>query len=121
MNPATSTQSDRTSVALLKKTISELSSQVTLLTAKRATVQAENARMKNQDSNKPQLDIDIGRPSTRPHWTQTHIKIKTYILEADSGSTQMGTAPPMGTRWSSPTHQLPAGSQIAIITSQLRD
>ena len=45
-NIATATQADRTSVALLTKTISELSSQVALLTAKLATAQAENARMK---------------------------------------------------------------------------
>ena len=45
-NLATATQADRTSVALLTKTISELSSQVVLLTAKLATAQAENARMK---------------------------------------------------------------------------
>ena len=45
-NLATATQSDRTSVALLTKTISELSSQFTHLTAKLTTAQAENARLK---------------------------------------------------------------------------
>ena len=45
-NLTTATQADRTSVALLTKTISELSSQVALLTAKLSTAQAENARMK---------------------------------------------------------------------------
>ena len=45
-NLATTTQADRTLVGFLTKTISELSSQVALLTAKLATVQAENARMK---------------------------------------------------------------------------
>ena len=45
-NIVTATQADRTSVALLKKTISERSSQVALLTAKLVTEQAENARMK---------------------------------------------------------------------------
>ena len=45
-NLATATQADRTSFALLTKTISELSSQVALLTAKLATAQAENAQMK---------------------------------------------------------------------------
>ena len=48
-NLATATQADRKSVALLTKTILDLSSQVLLLTAKLATVQAaqaENARMK---------------------------------------------------------------------------
>ena len=45
-NLATATQADRTLVALLKSTISELSSQVVLLTAKLATAQEENVRMK---------------------------------------------------------------------------
>ena len=100
-NLATATQADRTSVALITKTISELSSQVSLLTAK--------------------LDMDIGRPATRPRQRQTHHKIATYILAADSGLTQMGTAPPMVTRWRSPTPRIPAGSRVAIITSQIRN
>ena len=45
-NIATATQADRTSVALLTKTISELSVQVALLTSKLSTEQAENAQMK---------------------------------------------------------------------------
>ena len=45
-NLATATQADRTLVALLTKKISELSSQVALITAKLATAQAESARMK---------------------------------------------------------------------------
>ena len=44
-NLTTATQADRTLVALLTKTILELSRQVALLTAKLATAQAENARM----------------------------------------------------------------------------
>ena len=45
-NLATATQADRISVALLTKTISNLSSQITLLTAKLATAQVENAQIK---------------------------------------------------------------------------
>ena len=45
-NLATATQSNRTSVALLMKTISELSSQVTTLNVKPATSQSNNACMK---------------------------------------------------------------------------
>ena len=45
-NLATATKADRTLVALLTKTISELSSQVAHLTAKLATAQSENARIK---------------------------------------------------------------------------
>ena len=45
-NLATATQADRISVALLTKTISELSGQVALTTAKLSTAQDKNARMK---------------------------------------------------------------------------
>ena len=45
-NIATAIQTYRTSVALLTETILELSSQIALITAKLATAQAENARMK---------------------------------------------------------------------------
>ena len=45
-NIATATQTNRTTVLLLTKTVLELSGQVALLTAKLATAQAENARMK---------------------------------------------------------------------------
>ena len=54
-NLATATQSDRTSVALLTKTISEMSGQVTVLTAKLATVQAKNVRMK-KSGQQPTID-----------------------------------------------------------------
>ena len=50
-NLATATQADKTSVALLTKTISELSGQVALLTAKLDTVQAETARNSNDFFN----------------------------------------------------------------------
>ena len=45
-NITTAIQADRKTVALLMKTISELSRQVAHLTAKLATAQAENARLK---------------------------------------------------------------------------
>ena len=45
-NLATATQADRTSVALLTKTIAELSNQVSNLTANLATAQSENVRLK---------------------------------------------------------------------------
>ena len=48
-NLATTTQADRTLVALPTKTISELSSQVALLLAKLATMQANNARIKKAE------------------------------------------------------------------------
>ena len=46
VNIATATQSERTSVVLLKKTITELSTQVTTLTAKLETVQSEIDHLK---------------------------------------------------------------------------
>ena len=48
-NLATATQENRTSVALLTKTVSELLSQVAHLTKKLATAQAKNTRLKNWD------------------------------------------------------------------------
>ena len=120
-NVATATQADRTSVGLLKKTISELSVHVALLTAKLATVQAEICGWRNQDNNQPQLGMEIGRLATRPCWSLTQVKIKTYILEADRGSTLMGTSPPTDTKWRSRTRQRHAVFQSMSITSQLRD
>ena len=46
VNIGTATHAHRTLVALLTKTILELSSQAALITAKLATAQADNARMK---------------------------------------------------------------------------
>ena len=120
-NIATATQADRTLVALLKKTISELYGQVALLTAKLATAQAENARIKNQDSNQPQPGMDVRRPATRPRRSLTQVKIATYILEADRGLTLTVTAPPMDTRWKSRTRQRHAVFQVLATTSQLLD
>ena len=62
-NIATATQADRTSVALLTKTISELSSQVATLTAKLATAQSKNAWLKNRDIVQSQPSTSIGRPA----------------------------------------------------------
>ena len=93
-NLATATQTDKTSVALITKMISEISGQVALLTAKLTTAQDENSRMKNRDSNQPHLGMEIGLPATQPRWILTQVKIKTYILEADRGLTLMGTASP---------------------------
>ena len=97
--------------------ISELSCQVALLAAKLATAQAENARMKNRDSNQPQPGMGIGHPETRPRRILTQVNIETYILEADRGSTLMGTAPPTDTKWRSHTHQRHAIFQAIATTS----
>ena len=120
-NIATATQADRTSVALLTKTISELSGQVTLLTEKLATAQAKNARIKNRDSNQPQPGMDIRRPATRPRRILTQVKIESYIIEADRGLTLMGTAPPTDTKWMSHTRQRYSILQAMVTTSQLRN
>ena len=70
-NFATATQADRTSVALLMKTISELSSQVALLTTKIATAQAENARMKKSGQQSTTARHGHG-PSSNPTLSETN-------------------------------------------------
>ena len=120
-NLATATQADRTLVALLTKTISKLSGQVALLTAKLATVQAESAWIQNRHSNQPHPGMDIGRPSTRHRQILTQVKVKTYILEADRDSTLMGNAPPTDTKRRSRTYRRYANLQEMATTSQLRD
>ena len=77
--------------------------------------------LRKQNTNQPQLGRDIGRPATRPRRRRNHLKIATYIVEEDRGSTLIGTAPPMYSRWRSTTLKLHAGFQTIIITSQLRD
>ena len=104
-NLATATQADRISVALLTKTISELSGKVALLTSKLATVQAKNARMKKSAQQSTTAGHGHRASSNTTHHSLTQVKIATYILEADRGSNQMGTAPPMDTRWRSFTRQ----------------
>ena len=120
-NLATATQADRTSVALLTRKISELSSQVAQLAAKLATAQAKNSRIKNRDINQPQPGMDIRRPSTRPLQILTQVKIEMYILEADRGSTLRVTAPPTYTRWRGCTRLQHVAYQTMATTSKLRD
>ena len=60
-NLTTATQADITSVALLTKTISKLSSQVATLTAKVATSQSKNACLKNRYIVQPWPRTAIGR------------------------------------------------------------
>ena len=116
-NLATATQDDRTSVTLHTMTISELSGKVALLTENLPQCSPRTRERINQGSNQPQLGMYIGRPATRPLWSRTQVKIANYIIEADRGSTQMGTAPPMDTRWRSPTRQRRAVFQVMVITS----
>ena len=53
VNLATSTQADRTPVAMLMKIIAEISTQVATLTANLAMEQSDNACLKNQDIVRP--------------------------------------------------------------------
>ena len=67
-NLATATQADRTLVALLTKTIADLSSQVTNLTTKLATAQSENACLKRSghhldQDNHGYRSANVGAPS----------------------------------------------------------
>ena len=121
VNIATVTQADRTSVALLTKNISGLSSQVAHLTEKLSTAQAENAWMKNRYINQPQPVMDIGRPATRPRRIITQAKIEMYTLEADRGSTLTGTAPPKATMWRVITCMRHVASPEMVTTSQLHN
>ena len=102
-NIATATQADRTLVALLMKTISERLSQVTHLTAKLTTAQAENARLKNRDIVQPRPSMDIGRPEIRPRQIQPQANIEMCTPRADKNSTLTDTAPPTSTGWRSHT------------------
>ena len=121
MNLETSTQSDRTSVALLTKTISELSIQVAHLTAKLTTAQAKNAQVKNRDIGQPRPSTDIGRPATSPRHIQPQAKIEMCTPGLDRNAAVTGTAPPTDTRWRSPTRIQRVASPIMVTTSQLPD
>ena len=120
-NITTATEAGRTSVALLTKTISELSGQVALLTANSPQRRSRTHCWRNQDSNQPQLGMCIESPETRPCRSLTQVKITTYILEADRYLTQMGAAHPIYTRWRSRTSQQHAFFQVMVTTSELRD
>ena len=75
-NLAMATETDRTLVALLTKTKSDLSSQVPHLTAKFTTAQAENACLINRDIVQPRLSTVIGRPAIRTRQIRTQSKTK---------------------------------------------
>ena len=62
-NLATATQSDRTLVALLTKTVAELSTQVTTLAVKLAAAQSENACLKRSGHH----SANAGAPSDHGH------------------------------------------------------
>ena len=98
-NIATDTQANRTLVAMLTKTISDLSRQFTHLTAKVAIAHAKNTRLKNRDILQPRSGTDIGRPAILPRQIQPQAKIEICTPEADINSTLTGTAPPTATRW----------------------
>ena len=97
-NIATATQANRTLVALLTKTISELLIQVAHLTAKIATAQAENARLKNRDILQPRPSTAISCAAFRPHQIQTQAKTEMCTPRADKNPTLTGTDPPTTTR-----------------------
>ena len=120
-NLATATQADRTSVALLTNTISEISSQVAHLTEKLATAQVENARIKksghqsttSRNGHRSSINSTLSDP--------TSSQIEMYNPEADRGSTLTGTATPTATRWRSLTRLWRVASPVMITTSQICD
>ena len=97
-NLATVTQADRTSVALLTKKISEISTQVATLTAKLATAHSENTRLKNRDIVRPQPSTDIVRPETTPHPIRICSRNEMSIQGAGTNATLTGIAHLMGSR-----------------------
>ena len=113
-NIATATQANRTLVALLTKTILELSSQVAHLTVKLATEQIKNSRLKNRDIVQPRPSTAIEPPSIRPCQIQTQAKTEMCTPRADKNSTLTGTAPPMDTRWRKHT-LLRLGVHISVL------
>ena len=66
-NLVTATQADIILVALLTKTISELSIQVATLTAKLATAQSKNARLKKLGQRLAPAEHGHRSPEIRPH------------------------------------------------------
>ena len=119
-NLATATQANRTLVALLTKTISGLLSQVATLTAKLATSQSENARLKNRDIVQPWPSTAIRRPEIRPRQIQTQTKTTMSTPRAEN-STLTGTAPLTATRWRNLTCPQLVASQIMDTTNRQCD
>ena len=111
VNLVTAKRANRTSVALLTKTISELSIQVTHLTAKLATAQAENARLKNWDIVQPQPSTAIRRPTIRPRQIQPQAKTEMCNPRADKNLTLTVNVPPTATRWRKHTYPRLVASQ----------
>ena len=96
------------------RTISELSIQVATLTAKIATVQSENSRLKNREIIWPRPSTAIRRPATRPHQIRTRTKTEIFIQRAEKNSTLTGTDPLTATRWRKLTRpQLVASQRMA--------
>ena len=97
-NLATVTQSDITSVTLLTKTVSELLSQFSTLTARLATEQSENASLKNRDIVWPRPSTAIGIPAIRPHQIRIRSKTAMSIRVSETNSTLKGISHIKGTR-----------------------
>ena len=110
-NIATATQSNRTSVALLMKKISEISIQVATFTAKLATAQSENTRVKNWYIVQPRPSTPIGRPAIRLRQIQTQTDTKICISRAEKNSTLTGNSHLTSTRWRKCTRPQPVASQ----------
>ena len=120
-NLATSTQADRTSAALLMKTISELSSQVDTLTAKLVTAQSENAWLKKL--------VHCSTPAEHGHWESSHLtplglksnQDRNIYSKNGQNSTLTGTNPPTATRWRNLTCLQLVASQRMATTNRQRD
>ena len=105
-NLTTETQADRTSFAMLTKTIAELSTQVTTLTAKLATAKAENAclkRSRNFSANAGDPDNQVYRSVTvGPPSDQNLLRNRNIYSRSGKSLTPTGIAHLTGLRSRNP-------------------
>ena len=78
-NLATETQSDRTSVVLLTKTITDITTHVSTLTAKLSMAHSKNVHMKNWDIVWSHPSTDIVHPVIRLHSIKIRFGTAMYI------------------------------------------
>ena len=97
-NFAMATQANKTLVTLLMRKILELSSQVATLTAKLATAQSKNARLKNWYTIIPQPSTEIVNTTIRHHMIRLCTRTSMSIKGVGKNSTLTGIDQLTGTR-----------------------
>ena len=120
-NIATATQDDRTSVALLMKTVLELSSKVALLTAKLATAQAENTRMKKPGKQSTTAGHGHRASSNTTPLDPNPSQYHNLYYQSGQRSDPNGYCSSHGYKVEELHTQQHSGFQVMVITSQLRN